>query len=380
MDYETLKENDIETLLKGYVKNNDGKYQCLYCEEEFTDKNLASKHMKKKHKDTPFYKFLSASSLLPFTHVKRVAYNMIYNGAKDDEIAKALNLKPDYVRSITRDARKNFARAKAEVIFFSALFHERGQSKYQQKKPTTAILRELVPWLNEDTLSISGFMPKIDLHENGKLHGTTLILAINISKPDPLFVIGNKATKTISSNKSLLHYYDTYGGHVSVEDILPTSKLSKIKSVDDIELENRTLNRDDFDRCSTREIIEEMPEYKSGTPLHLLFDLRYEGSDPLSKRNKEWTFIYALSLEDIKVSAEDIQMQEKALDSLGRPGLSKFPVELIPYSKLMKMYRDKPTDKIDNPNFADGLGRILQYFDEHNYTGKDIINLVQNVK
>ncbi|MGI6546435.1 MAG: hypothetical protein ACOX2M_08490 [Fastidiosipilaceae bacterium] len=380
MDYETLKENNIETLLKGYAKNDEGKYQCLYCGEEFSGQGSAGKHMKEAHQDTPFYEFLSASSLLPFSHVKRVAYNMIYNGAKDDEIAEALDLKPNYVRSITRDARKNFARAKAEVVFFSALFHERGPGKYQQRKPTTAMLRELVPWLDEDSLRIAGFMPKIDLHETGKLHGTTLILAIDISKPDPLFVVGNKAAKVISGGRSPLRYYDIYGGHVSVEDILPASQLSKIKSVEDIKLENRTLNRDDFDHCGMREIIEEMPEYKPGVPLRLLFDVRYDGSDPLAKRNKEWTFIYALVLEDSGISAEDVRMQERAIDSLGRPGLSKFPVEAIRYSKLMKMYRKKPTDKVDNPNFADGLGRVLRYFDEQNYTGEDIIRLVREAK
>lgn len=135
MDYETLKENNIETLLKGYAKNDEGKYQCLYCGEEFSGQGSAGKHMKEAHQDTPFYEFLSASSLLPFSHVKRVAYNMIYNGAKDDEIAEALDLKPNYVRSITRDARKNFARAKAEVVFFQPCFTSEDPANINKESP-----------------------------------------------------------------------------------------------------------------------------------------------------------------------------------------------------------------------------------------------------
>ncbi|MDR1183199.1 MAG: hypothetical protein LBK67_00195 [Coriobacteriales bacterium] len=384
MDFATLEQSDITSLLRGYEENH-GSYTCLWCDAVFHDEAAVIEHLQREHpQDSCFYHLMSADSLLNFTHTEKIIYQRLYEGVSDKQIADEVGLQYSTIRAMKRDYRKSFVRAKANLLFGSILFDKQPKRKYTKNKADALDLRGLVPWLADDEKTIRGFYSKSAVHDptDSKRHPSTLILVVkqSLEGSEPIFLIGNRSDKLRQSRLSeapSLYVWDVCGGHVALEDF-KLEDFSQLRSAKDIPYQSMRLTDDVFLNTAKRELQEEI-YWQGGKPnpaddLKFLFSIGYEtdwrtfDGRKIYGHNIEYTYVYQYILPE--KAWDTVRMRDEYTDSLGKTVKRNFPIRFVSYSELLRDYRENPFQ------YMDGLARILDMFISKRYADADIKTLL----
>ncbi len=324
------------------------------------------------NKDELFIKIVNADSILGLSDKEKSFYIARYKGMSDAEIAEAIGMNYNTVRSHQFLLRKKVLEAKLTLLLWNLSMADSEQKQINvSKKIEKPRPDERLPGLDKNG-RVYGFYTKAQLHDKLKpIHHASVIILVAQRGADGVmrFLVCTKSSKmlTISGMDAIgKTYIDVMGGHVEELDGEVTIGKELPKSA--------------YFKAAVREFLEEV-NVKSSKPLvlkpeNLVYLYTDEGDRPLypDLYNHETSQVFVARLP--AMPQKNILTRDAWSDSFGALHKWRFPSQFLTFDELITLADGGK----DNVFLMDAAQRVVERLSEDPQLKEKLFELLETTE
>ncbi len=325
------------------------------------------------NKDELFLQIVNADSILGLSDKEKSFYIARYKGMSDAEIAEAIGMNHNTVRSHQFLLRKKVLEAKLTLLLWNLSMADSEKKKISiSKKTEKPRPDERLPGLDENG-HVYDFFTKAQVHDKLKpIHHASVIILVAQRGADGVmrFLVCTKSSKmlTISGMDAIgKTYLDVMGGHVEEQD-------------GDVAI-GELLPNNAYFGAAVREFLEEV-NIKSSKPLvlkpeNLVYLYTDEGDRPLypDLYNLETSQVFVARLPD-NIAKENTLVRDSWADSYGVLHRWRFPSQFLTFDELIALAGSGK----DNVFLMDAAQRVMERLSEDTKLKEKLFEILETTE
>ena len=351
--------DDLSVLLRGFRgTEKDHISTCIYCEKEVPIEDMPA-HLEQHGDSEIFQIYLQADSIVLFTAKEKQYLSLAFLGDNDKIIAEKMGI-PHVSARRMRNEFKNQIRQARRLLAMAKLF---GNKLDRQMRSEPTQLHTEIPAIDEAEKVLHFCKTKRELHQNGSLHPTSIIVVVK-KDPEtgsPAILVVDKASKTMAlgEDNTVFIIYDVLGGHVRLCDW----DIKLDKGFDCSKLIGQAFPKEEaMWNCSRRELRRELVSPKqSDESLSFWFEDRHTGENDEGINNElTWCFLcrYQNDASTELNTPGEVRIKDDWIDSIGRTTSHTYVGRFWRIPELREELNKS------NVKALDGLERILKKLEE----------------
>ena len=360
--------DDLQVIQRGFRDTEKkGTSICIHCEEEVVKDDMPA-HLKQHSDSEIFQTLLQADSITTFTAKEKQYLTLVFSGDDDKTIAGKMGIPHVSARRMRNEFKTQIRQAHRLLAMANLL----GNKLDRQKRSESMPLHTEIPVIDE-VGTVFGFRKtKRELHRDGSLHPTSLIVVIKKDPEtgEPAILVVDKANKTMTLGEKDAFFiiYDVLGGHARLCDW--NIKLSN--DFDYNELIGKTFPKQEVMwNCARRELRRELVSPRqSDESLSFWFEDRHSGENDEGINNEiTWCFLCRYQNEastELNMPGE-VRIKDDWIDSIGRTTSHTY------VGRFWRIPELREEIKKSNVKAFDGLERVLKKLDDDPAAMKHII-------